>query len=165
MKTQPILDTETYSPTNIKYPKILETEENQTVVNSTTNNKLGVSSQESFVTGNDTSATSTLKKTFWSQSMNNTYNFTDSKYYELFINNGTDYPIYWMSSRCVYATSSGADFRVRYVFSGYVDASAFCNSDGNEGSTVFAFRPVITLNSNIQVTSGNGSSESPFNIQ
>ena len=165
MKAQPTEDTTPYSPTKIKYPKILETEENQTVVNSTTNNKLGGSSQDGFVTGNDTSATSTLKKTYWYQSMNNTDSFTDSKYYELFINNGTNYPTYWMSSRCVLADSDVADFVVRFVHSGGVDAGDLCNSVGVEDSRVCAFRPVITLNSNVQVTSGNGSSESPFNIK
>ena len=165
MKTQPTEDTTPYSPTNIKYPKILETEENQTVVNSTTNNKLGVSSQESFVTGNDTSATSTLKKTYWSQTMNNTDSFTDSKYYELFINNGSNYSAYWMSSRCVDADSDYASFDVRLVYSGNVGSNYLCTSRGKAPSFDYAFRPCITLNSNVQVTSGNGSSESPFNIQ
>ncbi len=161
MKAQPTEDTTPYSPTDIKYPKILETEENQTVVNSTTNNKLGGSSQDSFVTGNDTSATSTLKKTYWNQTMNN----TDSKYYELFINNGTNYPTYWMSSRCVDAVSNCACFAVRGVFSGVVGADSLYGSDGSEGSDGFAFRPVITLNSNIQVTSGNGTAEQAYVIK
>ena len=165
MKTQPTEDTTPYSPTNIKYPKILETEENQTVVNSTTNNKLGGSSQDGFVTGKDTSATSTLKNTYWNQSMNNTDSFTDSKYYELFINNGTNYPIYWMSSRCVFASSYRTNFFVRLVDSGSVNAGNLYNAGDREYSFDYAFRPCITLNSNIQVTSGNGSSESPFNIQ
>ena len=165
MKAQPTEDTTPYSPTKIKYPKILENEENQTVVNSTTNNKLGVSSQESFVTGNDTSATSTLKNTYWNQTMNNTDSFTDSKYYELFINNGSNYATYWMSSRCVLADSYSAFFCVRLVRSGRVDADYLYDSVDFECSFDYAFRPCITLNSNIQVTSGNGSSESPFNIQ
>ena len=161
MKAQPTEDTTPYSPTDINYPKILETEENQTVVNSTTNNKLGGSSQDGFVTGNDTSATSTLKKTYWNQTMNN----TDSKYYELFINNGTNYPTYWMSSRCVDAVSNCACFAVRGVFSGVVGADSLYGSDGSEGSDGFAFRPVITLNSNIQVTSGNGTAEQAYVIK
>ena len=165
MTTQPTEGTTPYSPTNIKYPKILENEENQTVVNSTTSNKLGVSKQDGFVTGNDTSATSTLKRTYWSQSMNSTDSFTDSKYYELFINNGSNYPIYWMSSRCVDANSGIAAFDVCIVSSGNVYASGLYYSYDFKYPCGFAFRPVITLNSNVQVTSGNGSLESPFNIQ
>ena len=113
MKIQPTEDSTQYSPTNIKYPKILETEENQTVEKTnSTSTKLGVSSQESFVTGNDISSTTTLKKTYWFQSMNNTDSFIDNKYYELFTNNGKDYPTYWISSRCVVANSDYADFDV-----------------------------------------------------
>ena len=159
MTTQPTEDTTPYSPTNINYPKILENEENQTVVNSTTSNKLGVSKQDAFVTGNDTSATSTLKKTYWSQSMTSADKFTDSKYYELFIKNNenNNYPTYWMSSRCVIASSSGANFDVHYVNSGDVNAYRLYNSYDDENSGGYAFRPVITLNSNVQAISGDGS--------
>ena len=97
--------------------------------------------------------------------MNNTDSFTDSKYYELFINNGSNYPTYWMSSRCVIADSLRARFTVRNVDSGGVSAGNLCNAGNGEFSRDFAFRPVITLNSNVQVTSGNGSPESSFNIQ
>ena len=166
MKTQPTLEgTTPYSPTNIKYPKILEKEEKQTVVNSTTNNKLGISSQDVFVTGNDTSATSTLKKTYWSQSMNNIDSFTDSKYYELFIQNMDTKYNYWVPSRCINASSDYAGFCVHYVDSGDVTAHGLCDSNNIERSDNFALRPCITLDANVQVASGSGSSESPFNIQ
>ena len=170
MKTQPKEDTTEYKTTNINYPKILEQEENQTVENSVTNNKLGVSEQHNFVTtGKATSATSTLKKTYWYKSMTSE-DFNNSKYYELLINNGSDYSAYWMSSRCVNAysynaSSNGADFGVSYVSSGRVRGSSLCYFDGIEYPGNCAFRPCITLNSNVQVTSGSGSPESPFNIQ
>ena len=91
-------------------------------------------------------------------------------YYKLFINNGSNSPTYWMSSRCVNAWSNGtglydAEFRVRYVLSDGVYAHPFYYSDGDEGSYGCAFRPVITLNSNVQVTSGNGSESTPFEIK
>ena len=160
MKTQPTEDTTEYKPTNINYPKILEQEENQTVENSVTNNKLGVSEQHDFViTGKATSATSILKKTYWYKSMTSE-DFKDSKYYELLINNGSNYATYWMSSRCVDAYSGTAGFNVRVVISGDVNASSLFNSYDGEGSRDYAFRPVITLNSNVQIdtaNSGNGS--------
>ena len=165
MKIQPTEDSTQYLPTNIKYPKILETEENQTVEKTnSTSTKLGVSSQESFVTGNDISSTTTLKKTYWFRSMNNTDSFIDNKYYELFTNNGKDYPTYWISSRCVVANSDYADFDVRAAGPGNVGACYLYRS-GIDNSFDFAFRPCITLNSNVQVTSGNGSSSSPFGIK
>ena len=165
MKTQPTEDTTEYKPTNINYPKMLEQEENQTVENSVTNNKLGVSEQHDFVTaGKATSATSTLKRTYWEKSMTSE-DFKDSKYYELLINNGSNYATYWMSSRCVNAYSNGANFFVRCVYSGGVNSHClYLSGDlGNPGA--FAFRPVITLNSNVQVTAGNGSVGTPFEIK
>ena len=160
MKTQPTEDTTEYKPTNINYPKILEQEENQTVENSVTNNKLRVSEQHDFVTtGKATSATSTLKKTYWNKSMTSE-DFKDSKYYELLINNGSNYATYWMSSRCVHAYSRGADFDVRRVGSGNVNAYGLCHSGDDGIPFAYAFRPIITLNSNVQidtVNSGNGS--------
>lgn len=160
MKTQPTEDTTEYKLTNINYPKILEQEENQTVENSVTNNKLGVSEQHDFVTtGKATSATSTLKKTYWMNDMT-ANDFKDSKYYELFINNGSNYATYWMSSRCVNAASNNAGFFVRRVGSGHVFANYLCNSLDDEVPDAYAFCPIITLNSNVQidtVNSGNGS--------
>ena len=86
-------------------------------------------------------------------------------YYKLFINNGNNYPTYWMSSRCVYAYSDYANFDVRYVRSGAVGARTLSGSGDGESSGVYAFRPVITLNSNVQVTSGNGTESTPFEIK
>ena len=163
MITQPELDTGEYPLKDIKYPKILEQEENQTVEKSTTENKLGLSSQSAFVTGSDTSKTSTLKNTFWGKNMQTSD--LEEGYYELFINNGSNYPTYWMSSRCVSANSANTLFRVRIVNSGRVGAGALSYSSVSEESFVFAFRPCITLNSNVQVTSGNGTESTPFEIK
>ena len=166
MKTQPTEDTTPYSPSTKYYPEILLKEKEQTV-NEKAGTELDLSEQKEFI--NQTTKPQvnswTLKKTYWKQSMNNTDSFTDSKYYELFINNGSNYSTYWMSSRCVFADSGSADFYVRLVNSGVVRAYDLCYSFGSEGSGTCAFRPCITLNSNVQVTSGSGSSESPFNIQ
>ena len=170
MTTQPTEGTTEYHPENINYPKILEQEKNQTVVKSTTENKLGVSSQSIFVTGYDTSATSTLKNNYWNKKMatNDFYGENKEMYYKLFINNGEKkYNTYWMSSRCVNANSDGADFLVRIVDSGFAVAYAYrlYDSSDRELSVAYAFRPVITLNSNVQVTSGNGTESTPFEIK
>ena len=166
MKTQPTEDTTPYSPTNKYYPEILLKEKEQTV-NEKAGTELGLSEQTKFINQTTKPQVSswTLKKTYWSQTMNNTDSFKDSKYYELFINNGSNYPTYWMSSRCVAALSSNASFYVRRVDSGGVNAGSLYGSLAGESSRGYAFRPVITLNSNVKVTSGSGSSESPFNIQ
>ena len=168
MTTQPTEDTTEYHPENINYPKILEQEKNQTVVKSTTENKLEVSSQSIFVTGYDTSATSTLKKNYWYKKMSaNDFDGENKEmYYKLFINNGEkNYNTYWMSSRCVNANSDNAGFNVRYVNSGYVGSGGLYYSSDYGIPNSFAFRPVITLNSNVQVTSGDGSEGTPFEIK
>ena len=72
---------------------------------------------------------------------------------------------YWMSSRCVYANSDIAAFCVSSVYSGFVNADVLYISGGRENSFDYAFRPVITLNSNVQVTSGNGTESTPFEIK
>ena len=169
MTTQPTEDTTEYHPENINYPKILEQEKNQTVVKSTTENKLEVSSQSIFVTGYDTSATSTLKSNFWYKKTMSAEDFDGENkemYYKLFIDNESNYLTYWMSSRCVHARSDRAYFEVRYVDSGVVSADGLYDSNGNKVVfTGYAFRPCITLNSNVQVTSGNGTESTPFEIK
>ena len=166
MKTKPTEDTTTYSPSNKYYPEMLLKEKEQTV-NGIVGTELGLSEQAEFINQTTKPQVNSwaLKKTYWDQSMNNTDSFTDSKYYELFINNESNYDAYWMLSRCVFANSNYAFFGVRIVDSGDVGASSLYASFGNEVSGVYAFRPCIILNSNVQVTSGNGSLEAPFNIQ
>ena len=83
---------------------------------------------------------------------------------KFFINNGSNYPTYWMSSRCVYANSDTADFGVRFVISGIVYAYSLYYSNGDPNGRAFALRPVITLNSNVLVKSGEGTPESAYEI-
>ena len=166
MTTQPILDKETYSPENKYYPEILLKEKGQTV-NGTTGTELDLSDQTKFINQTTKSQVSswTLTKTYWSQTMNSTDSFTDSKYYELFINNGSNYSTYWMSTRCIYAHSNDAYFGVSRVNSGLVGAGTLYNASGIEDPYGYGFRPVITLNSNVQVTSGNGTAEQAYAIK
>ena len=158
MTTQPTEDTTPYSPTNKCYPEILLKEKGQTV-NGKTGTELDLSEQTEFI--NQTTKPQvnswTIKKTYWMQNIDNKDNFIDSNYYELFVNNGNDYhPAYWMSSRCVDAASDYAGFYVRHVISGYVNVFDVYYSYGTERSSDYGFRPVITLNSNVQITSGDG---------
>ena len=166
MTTQPTLDTATYSPANKYYPEMLLKEKGQTV-NGTTGTELDLSEQTEFINQTTKPQVSswTLKQTYWSQIMNSTDSFKNNEYYKLFINNGSNYSTYWMSSRCVYARSSYADFGVRIVISGNVHVYNLYYSVDREDSRDCAFRPVITLNSNVQVTSGNGTTEQAYVIK
>ena len=84
-----------------------------------------------------------------------TNDFKNSKYYELFINNGNGYDTYWMSSRCIHADSNIANFQVHNVNSGDVDVGTLCISLKRDNSRVFAFRPIITLKLNVQIDTEN----------
>ena len=92
-----------------------------------------------------------ITQTYWSKSMEEDV-FFNEKYYYLFINDGeNNYPTYWMSSRCVSASSSYARFRLSYVYTGSVSASYLYRSDNSPSGSAYALRPVITLNSDILI--------------
>ena len=150
-----------FTPTIKYYPNILIKEKEQKV-NGTAGTELGLSEQTELInqTTKPQATSLEVKYTSWSKTMTTNY-FKDSKYYELFINNnGSNYSTYWMSSRCVRADSNYAYFYGRFVASASVGASDLYNSGGGETHNAYAFRPVITLNSNVQIdtaNSGNGS--------
>ena len=152
-----------FTPSNKKYPSIFAQEEGQTV-NETTGT-LELSKQETPInqTAVNTASSWTLKYTYWKKTMAES-DFTNPIYYNLFINNGSNYSIYWMSSRCVSADSDRADFIVRRLNSGIVGANYLYHSDGSPSSGGSALRPVVTLNSNVLVKSGEGTQTTPYEI-
>lgn len=160
------------TPTYKYYPSILTKEKEQKITvgqNTTTGTELDFSEQKTFENQTESKQADTLdvKYTYWNKTMSaNDFDGENKEmYYKLFINNGSNYPTYWMSSRCVGADSDDAYFAVRFVDSGVVNARSLYGSDDGESSNGYAFRPVITLNSNVQVTSGNGTESTPFEIK
>ena len=149
---------------NLQYPNIYQSEVGCKAVATADNtgNTRGLSEQSTPVTGKST-ATSKLKvtQTYWGDSMAST-DFTDSKYYTLFINNGSNLATYWLSSRCVNCNSSIASFRVRFVAYGRVNFYNVFDSGGYAGGNTYAFRPVVSLESNIQLS---GDSTNGWTIQ
>ena len=150
----------TLTPSNKYYPNILIKEKEQKV-NGTAGTELGLSEQTELInqTTKPQATSLEIKYTYWNKTMTTT-DFKDSKYYELFINNGSNYSTYWMSSRCIGVASNVAGFTVRLVSTGTVNVYRLCNSNGYEIPNTYAFRPIITLNSNVQIdtaNSGNGS--------
>ena len=149
-----------FTPNHKYYPNILIKEKEQKV-NGTAGTELGLSEQTELInqTTKPQATSLEVKNTCWSKDMT-ANDFKDSKYYELFINNGSNYSTYWMSSRCVDEYSFFAGFCVRRVNSGNVSADGLYGSHDSELPNAYAFRPVITLNSNVQIdtaNSGNGS--------
>ena len=60
-----------------------------------------------------------------------------------------------MSSRCVGAYSDGAYFGIRHMYNGYIGASSPYRSHNGNTYGENSFRPVITLNSNVQIDAAN----------
>ena len=60
---------------------------------------------------------------------------------------------YWLASRSVHAYSDYAAICVRYVGGGDVHASGVAVSDGREYDIYYGVRPLVSLQSNIQLTS------------
>ncbi len=157
-------------PENKKYPSILTQEKNQKV-----NGKEGtldLSKQDNYINQTDVLEANSLelKTTVWAKTGENgtevltadDFEGDDGQIYsDMFCKDYT----YWMSSRCIDAYSDYARFDVRDVYSGLVVAYDLYNSRDGENSPDYAFRPCITLNSNVQVTSGNGTESTPFEIK
>ena len=141
--------------TNKNYPNIFAREKTGWV-DGTQGTELGLSEQTQPIDETSTQAETSIKvtETFWNKVMTSD-DFTNSKYYELFINNGSNNLTYWMSSRCVLPISGVTDFRVRNVDAGAISANYLCNSIGRDFPFNHAFRPIVTLNSNVQIDTAN----------
>ena len=145
------------------YPLIFLKEKDQKTISKDNvtfdGNELDVSAQDKFVEQNDAVQANSLnvKHTDWWVTMNKD-KFEKEKYYEIFINNGNNYA-YWISSRCVSAGPAAAVFKIRMVTLGAVGSESIYASSGdnydNETARTYAFRPVVTLNSNVQIDTAN----------
>ena len=137
---------------NLQYPNIYPSEVGCKGIdgNSGEDNNIGtieVSSQTSRISG-ATTASSRLKvtQTSWYKSMEEA-DFIDLKYYNLFIKNGSMYPTYWLSSRCVDCVNSYVNFFFFFQYYGI----RLLSYDGKTQGYARAFRPVITLNFDVQL--------------
>lgn len=155
--------------TNAKYPAIYNQENSNGVGGFKHEGGLGLSEQkEPVVEGLEETAKLGVTQTYWTKTMT-VSDFTDSTYYEIFINrNGSNYSNYYLSSRCVIASSSigGTNFLIGTVADGRVTADDISHANGaSEQNSYSHFRPVITLNSNVITTGGDGqSAETAYQI-
>ena len=149
---------------NKNYPNLFATEKTGWV-DGTKGTELDLSEQTTPLDATSTLAGTSIKitQTYWKKKMAES-DFTNPIYYNLFINNGSPYSTYWMSSRCFTANSDDAGFSVRLMYSGSVSANYLYRSNDNPYSPAFALRPVVTLNSNVLVKSGEGTPESAYEI-
>ena len=102
----------------------------------------------------------TITQTYYYRSMSSSY-YKNSTFYNLIHGLGFQ----WLASRCVYAYSSSyARFGLRRVSSSLLEANLLFDSYIDTSSWNSGLRPVVSLGSNIRLSSGDGSSTSPYQI-
>lgn len=140
---------------NTYYPVIYKQEKNNGIGGKKQVGTLDLSEQTQLV-DDDTEKTSNLSvtQTQWYKEK-----ILEDDYFEMIYNNifkkdkdKNDYPTYWLSSRCVRANENTADFAV-YTSndSGSFGARVLYFSKNTNINFSFAFRPVITLKSDIKL--------------
>ncbi len=166
MKKIPAKDELPYSPPSPStyYPSILIQEKNQTVIpdDDTIQSETILDLSEQTEPINQTKAKKVnswkIKKTNYWVLSSKVEDFKQTEYYNLFILNeekNNYYTSYWMSSRCVNCDSDNAAFRVRCINSGDIKAEATYGSLNNSFTLTKSFRPIITLNSDVQIDATN----------
>ena len=166
--------TYTYQDLIAYYPSMLLKDKEQEVTiggKTIKGTELGISEQNEYIkqeTENETADVLKIKNTSWGNNMNEE-DFENSKYYELFIKNENYYNNYWLSSRCVGGIPAFANYCIYRVDLGLISGiSLYSSNPGTELPEYRSCRPVITLNSNVQIdttNSGNGTENSPYNIK
>ncbi len=103
----------------------------------------------------------TITQTYYYRSMSSSY-YKNSTFYNL-IHGFSGYQ--WLASRCVVASNSSyAGFGLGYVYSSILSGSYLFTSSSNTRNDYDYLRPVVSLGSNIRLSSGDGSSSSPYQI-
>lgn len=94
----------------------------------------------------------TVTQTYYERKMDNTY-YKNSTFYDL-IHSGH----YWIASRCADAyNSSFPRFLIRAINNNSIEWGIYVNV-GSSGSLPVYLRPIVSLNSNIKLSSGDGQS-------
>ena len=106
--------------------------------------------------------TLTCTQTLWEGSQSSSY-YDDANFYNMIFGTGTDFGL---ASRYVDCNSyaSTASFGLRGVANSYLGGGRLFDSDGDSTSGSTHFAPVVSLGSGIQVKSGSGTENDPYEI-
>lgn len=140
------------------YPSIFAKEQYQKV-NGKLGTELNLNEQTDLINEKTSIAASSLEAqwTAWSKTINQT-DYKKSVYYDIFVINDSAYSL---SSRCISFGSYAINFNFFCISSNQVKFRQICNSYNVQLSPNNSVRPVITLNSNVEIdteNSGNGDS-------
>lgn len=121
--------TKTYTEANYRYYPNLLLKEKTGWVDGIQGTELDLSKQIEPINETSTQAKTSLTvvQTYWDRATVEN-DFKMPIYYKLFINNGTNYPIYWMASRCVLTYSNNVRFGIRNINTGGVYAHLLMDS-------------------------------------
>ena len=87
--------------------------------------------------------------------------FDDSTFYELIFGTGT---AYWLASRYANCSSASAYFGLRLVSSANLGGSGLFYSSNGTFNTDLRVRPVVSLGSNIKISTDGGTADAPRTI-
>lgn len=133
------------------YPNIFS-KEKTAWVDGVQGTEYDLSEQTEPINSGSTYANTNIKmvQTLWDKLMVSNY-FKESIYYNLFIKHGKSDSTYWLSTRCVDAGKDDIGFYIACVDKEYVKGDAIYASLNGVGSYSYSFRPVVTLNSGVQL--------------
>ena len=153
--------TKEYVKPNIYYPNLL-VKEKTNLLNKNFNVGLNFSEQESPINEEFSQLATNLKvkQTFWKKKIQEN-DFSSSVYYNIFAHN---MGYYWLSSRGVGLGNSRAYYCIRIAGHDEITGYDLYMSDNDWLQATWSFRPVITLNSDVLVKSGDGTMEFPYEI-
>ncbi len=146
---------------NKNYPNLFTREKNGTI-DGIQGRELELSEQTQPINEESTTANESIEitQTYWEKTMSKN-DFKKTKYYELFLDYGnSNSTIYWIASRVVNVPSNYADFSISVVMQKIIYLTSLYNSTGSGYPSEYAFRPIITLKSNVKIdenNTGNGS--------
>lgn len=150
------------------YPS-LYAQENGSGINSTEVKTNGIKLNDSYYSqptsdtyGMATQLTATSTQFLMKNS--ETPNYFDSKdWYDLIFGENQEYQ-YWLASRCTWVTKDYAGYDIRFVDKGQLASNGMSNSYNGRFTQSMYLRPIVTLNSNIQIYGGDGSEEHPYQL-
>lgn len=146
----------TYTDENYRYYPKLFSKEKTGCVDGIQGTELDLSEQTEPINEEAEQAKEslTVTQTYWEKKPITNSDFNKEIYYKLFINNEKNYENYWISTRSVHVSSGESHFRIRLIYNGYISNEDLYYNNGvshTDGLVAYAFRPVITLNSDVQI--------------
>ena len=90
---------------------------------------------------------------------------TEDVEYEMLFEKNSSKQTYWLMSQYIVTDTENAIFALRLVGGGRVNGSRLFGSDGITNNGVSGIRPIVSLNTNVNVSGGAGTEEEPYEIK